>query len=415
MNKKISLGAAIAYMALVAAVAVSITVIWSMSHFNDRVNSITQREAIYEKIAEIDRILRTSYLGTLDEEALRDGMAQGLMAGLEDPYARYLTAQEYQGYVSSESNRYVGIGVITELDSDGYIKITEVYPESPAQAAGIQAGGLIVEVEGQTATADNYKDLVSSFQGEAGTKIALILRQENEDRRLEITRRVIDLPTVMTNLLERGLGYIRFLGISASTPAQFERGVNRLITDGATALIFDIRGIESNNVQPVTNMLDILLPKGVIAYVEYQGYEPEVLALSDEKDISLPMMVLVDGDTKGASELFAQTLRDTGKARLVGTRTFGKGTLQEAHKLKDGSAVMFTVARYAGPSGESYDQIGVIADHEVRWNISVEERVSAQGKPDTDPVLKRAIDLLGTAMRAETNLVAGARAGKVRD
>ena len=406
MNKKISLGAAIAYMAIVAAVAVSVTIIWSMNKFDARVNSLSQREAMYEKISEVDRLVRSSYYGTLDEEALRDSTAEGYLAGMGDPYARYFTAMEYEAYTQGETGQYVGIGVVTELDSDGYIRIKEVYSESPAEVAGLLPGDLIISVDGETATAENYETLVGAFRGEAGTKITLVQRRDNEETPLEITRRSVDVPTVTSTLLDGGMGYIRFASISSATPSQFNRAVNELVSQGAAALIFDIRGIVSDQVEYITEMLDILLPKGVIAYAEYRDGQREILAESDEKDISLPMMVLTDGDTKGTIELFAQALRDTGKARTVGTMTFGKGTRQEATKLKDGSAILITVAKYAGPLGTTYDQVGVIADYDVRWSLSAEERAALVGDPNADPVLKKAVELLNTAVKTENNLVA---------
>ncbi len=412
MNKKISLGAAIAYMAIVAAVAVSLTIIWAMNKFDARVNSLSQREAMYDKVSEVDRMVREYYYGTMDEEALRDKTAAGYLAGLGDPYAKYLTAKEYETYNSGETGKYVGIGVVTELDSDGYIKIKEVYPESPAEVAGLRAGDLIVSVDGENATAENYETLVSAFKGDAGAKITLVRRQNNEDSQVEITRRTVDVPTVSGTLLDGGMGYIRFSAITSATPAQFDKNVSKLLSDGAAALIFDVRGISCDNVGYITDMLDILLPKGVIAYAEYRDGKIEALANSDEKDVQLPMMVLVDGDTKGTAELFAQALRDTNKAKTVGAATFGKGTRQEDKKLKDGSAILLTVAKYSGPAGSTYDQTGVPADYEVRWGASAEERAAAMGIPEADAALKKAIELLNTAVKTESNMVASAQANK---
>ncbi len=400
MNKKISLGAAIAYMAIVAAVAVSLTIIWSMNAFNDRVNNIGERETMYSKIAEIDRLVRDGYFGVLDEDALREASAQGYLSGLGDPYAKYLTAKEYETYNKGEG-KYVGIGVVTELDNDGYIKLKEVYPESPAEVAGLKAGDLIVSVDGETATAENYETLVSAFKGEAGTKIALIKRQGNEDSQIEITRRAIDIPTVKATLMDGSKGYIRITSLTSTTAAQFDKQLDKLLNDGALSLIFDIRGLKSDNAKYITDMLDILLPKGPILYAEYRDGTKEVLAESDEKEVAVPMAVLIDDTTKGTPELFAQALRDSGKAKTVGLTTAGKGTLQQDKKLSDGSAVLFTVARYSGPSGNTYDLSGVAPDFEVRWGANAEERALAMGNPELDSALKKAIEYLSTAQKSE--------------
>ena len=401
MNKKISLGAAIAYMAIVAAVAVSLTIIWSMNEFNDRVNNIGERETMYNKLAEIDRMVRDNYYGSLDENALRDASAKGYLSGLGDPYAQYLTAKEYETYNKKSDGKYVGIGVVAELDNDGYIKLKEVYPESPAEVAGLKAGDLIVSVDGETATAENYETLVSTFKGEAGTKITLVKRQDNEDSQIEITRRAIDIPTIKASLLEGGHGYIRITGLTSTTASQFDKYLNKLLADGALSLTFDVRGLQSDNAKYITDMLDVLLPKGPVLYAEYRDGGKEVLASSDEKEVTVPMAVLIDETTKGTPELFAQALKDSGKAKSVGANTAGKGTLQKDKKLSDGSAVVYTIARYAGPSGVSYDKVGVPPDFDVRWGSNADERATAIGNPEVDAALKKAMEYLSTALKTE--------------
>ncbi len=166
MNKKISLGAAIAYMAIVAAVVFCLTMFYSENRYNAMYNNILEREREYAILAEVDQYVRSHYAGEINEETLRAGIASGYLSGLGDPYARFLTDKEYEAYQQTEGQRYVGIGVVTELDVDGYIRVRTVYPQSPAATAQMQPGDLIVSVDGTAATKDNYTDLVATFRGE---------------------------------------------------------------------------------------------------------------------------------------------------------------------------------------------------------------------------------------------------------
>ncbi|MEG1942353.1 MAG: PDZ domain-containing protein [Angelakisella sp.] len=179
MNKKISLGAAIAYMAIVAAIVFSLTSIYSRNAFNSMMKNIDEREATYDKLAEIDLAVRDNYYGELDNDVILSSTAAGYVSGLGDPDSKYLTPKEYEEHTKVESGKYVGVGVVTELSEDGYIRLKTVYPESPAEFAGLKAGDIIISVDGKTANAENYNELSASFKGEAGTKFTLIKRLDN--------------------------------------------------------------------------------------------------------------------------------------------------------------------------------------------------------------------------------------------
>ena len=165
MNKKISLGAAIAYMAIVAAVAFSLTMIYSMNLFNVKMTGITDREKLYSSLHEVDLYVRENYYGSINEEALQEAIARGYIDGLEDSNARYFTAAEYEAYTQSGSGKYVGVGLVTEMDSSGYLLVREVYPDSPAQMAGIKVGALITNVNGTRVTENNNESMAGRLRG----------------------------------------------------------------------------------------------------------------------------------------------------------------------------------------------------------------------------------------------------------
>lgn len=404
MNKKISLGSAIAYMAIVAAVAVSLTMIYSRNLFNQKLRDLSEREAMYSAVFELDQYVRSNYYKDVDDDQLNSSTMAGYIAGLGDPYARLMTAREYEVY-QSEDGKYTGIGIVSELAADGYIRVAEVYPDSPAEAAGIAAGDLITSVDGvQVNSSDaSYEELAASFRGDAGTKITLVRRRGTEDITLELTRRQVEVPTIRSSTLSGGSGYIRITGIGSSTGAQFEKAVKQMESDGVSALIFDVRGLETDSMKTVSDMLDILLPRITTVYITRADGVMETLYTSDESSVPLPMVVLADESTKGASEMFAYALRDCGAARVVGIKTFGKGTLQEVKKLRDGSAVMLTTAYYSGPAGGTYDLTGVTPDYEVELGVEAANRNNVLGDPELDVQLKKAQEVALSLARAASN------------
>ena len=220
------------------------------------------------------------------------------------------------------------------------------------------------------------------------------------ERRYTNEGKTIDIPTISTTMLEN-VAYLRFSSITNNTSQHLEAAIRQASQNGATALIFDIRGIESDNVTVIGNMLDILLGKMTTIYQEDASGISQELMSSDESEVELPMVVLADNTTAGTTELFAQALRDTGKARTVGETTFGKGTQQSFYKLKNGSAIYLTVARYAGPSGETYDQVGVPADYEVAYPAEM-DKTATMGDPEYDSQLRRAMEIASAAVKTDS-------------
>lgn len=401
MNKKISLGAAIAYMAIVAAVVFCLTMFYSENRYNSMYNNITEREREYSLLSEIDQYARANYAGNLNEEALREGIAAGYISGLEDPYARFFTDQEYEAYQNTESQRYVGIGVVTEQDVDGYIRVRSVYPQSPAATAQMQVGDLIISVDDTPATKDNYTELVSSFRGTAGTKVSLVYRRDTEEMTVELTRREIDIPTITTTMLENNIAYLRFSDISANTSNHLDAALRQVNQNGAQAIIFDVRGLSSDNISIIGDMLDTLVGKMTIIYSIDMDGEIHAVMESDETEVDLPMVVLADNTTSGTWELFAQVLRDAGKARTVGETTQGKGSYQSFYRLKSGAAIYLTVGRYAGPSQETYDQTGVPVDYEIHYSADMDKFLT-MGNAEYDNQLRKAMEIASTAVKTES-------------
>ncbi|MEG1874849.1 MAG: S41 family peptidase [Angelakisella sp.] len=401
MNKKISLGAAIAYMAIVAAITFSLTTIAAIDNFNSKMTSFNERETTYDKLAEIDRFVRDNFYGIIDNETVLTGSAAGYIAGLGDPSSRYMTAKEYEEYTKVESGKYVGIGVVTELSEDGYIRLKTVYPESPAAVVGLVPGDIIISIDETPAKAENYAQLAGSLQGEAGTQVSLVKRDKNEDKPLTLTRRDVDIPTVETKTFET-VGYLRFTTISPATPAQMDKAIKALLAGGSTSLIVDLRDIKSTSMEYISDMLDILLPEGDTVFTKYKDGTTKAIASSDKTAVALPITVLANENTSGAPEMFVQAVREQDNCKFVGTATAGSGSLQKAFKLSDGSALMITTAVYASAKGQTYNKTGVVPDFDVKLTAATpEEYLAMLGHPDSDPQLRKALEISAATVNAE--------------
>ena len=395
MNKKISLGVAFALMFIVATVTFTTTVMYTRNKFNQTVSNITQREAMYDKLAEIDTYVRNNYIGTIDEDLLMDSIAYGYMAGVGDIRGNYYTVEQYEQITAKTDGKIVGIGITASRTENGYILVEEVYPDSPAAAAQITAGEMIVKVNDIDLTPETYADALEEISGQAGTTLSLVVRNGNEDREItEITRRKVQRPTVYSNSFDE-VGYIRITEFNGTTYDQFKTAVETLLNGGATSLVFDVRENSGGTLDAVVKVLDMLLPEGDLATSVDKNGNVEVIGTSDASCIDVPMAVLVNKNTASAAELFAQALRDYEAAKAIGETTYGKGTMQVYHKLKDGSAIKITTNKYNPPLSPNYDGIGITPDYEVAY--IGEEIFNADAiAPDVDNQLAAAVEYVTT-------------------
>ena len=402
MNKKIPLGTAIALMFVVAAVTFTTTVMYSNNRFNQTVSNITQREAMYDKIAEIDTYVRGNYINSIDEELLLDSIAYGYMAGIEDTYGSYYTAEQYEKITTSNEGSVVGIGISASRTENGYILVEEVFPDSPAAAAQIEAGEMIIKVNDIDLTPETYDEGVAAISGKAGTTLSLVIRNGSEDREItEITRRKVQKPTVYSTNFEE-VGYIRITEFNGTTYDQFKTAVENLMNNGASSLVFDLRDNGGGTLDAVVKVLDMLLPEGDLATSVDKNGNVEVIGTSDPNCIDVPMAVLTNGSTASAAELFTQALRDYEAAKSIGETTYGKGTMQVYHKLKDGSAIKVTTNKYNPPLSQNYDGVGITPDYELVGRDKILDITMIA--PDMDIQLAAAVEYVTTGTVSEATI-----------
>ena len=375
MNKKISLGLALSLIAVSMAVTFILTSFFSLQSFNKKVVDVTEKSKKYTSLQTLDGYIRENYYGDIDESKLSDGLMKGYVSGIGDKYSRYLTAAEYLTEKNENSGELVGLGLTLAEDASGYMRISEIMEDSPAYDSGLLDGDIITAIDGLDVKEAGFSEAMDAMRGTEGSPVTLTVRREGKEQEYSFVRRSIEIKTVKAEMLGSQIGYIKITGFKQNTPQQFIDALERLTTNGAKSLIFDLRGNGGGLMTALQECLDPLLPEGVIAEAEYKDGHTETIIYSDESELDLPMVTIVDSDTASAAELFAASLRDFGKAPVVGSQTYGKGVMQETNEMENGGAVILTVARYRTTVSDCYDGIGLTPDYQVE---NEDENVDAQ-------------------------------------
>lgn len=329
-------------------------------------------EETASKIQAIEGLIELNYFGDIDPEAEENGLYKGLVASLNDPYSEYFSPDEYEEQVQNVTKQYYGIGATLTQDSDTMeVTVVYIYDDTPADRAGLKVGDRIVSADGADATTMNLDDFVDLIRGAEGTDVELVIEREGEDDLLtfDITREEVNLPTVDYELLEDGIGYVYISRFAANTAQEFEDAVSDLTGQGAKALLVDLRYNPGGILSSVVEILDDILPEGIVVYTE-DKYGNRIDETSDaEHVLDLPMAVLINEDSASAAEIFAGAIRDYDYGTLIGTTTYGKGVVQKTFPMTDGSAVKLTVEEYFTPSGENINGVGISPDIELEYEF----------------------------------------------
>ena len=409
MNRKISVGMAVSIVILAMTVTFSITMLVAMRLFDSTVSSVKEKESMYNKIAEVDRYVRSNDYYQIDETTLYDRLTAGYLLGTGDKYARYYTASAYTDLMNAQNGTLLGIGVELAVDQSGYAKVTKVYDESPAKEAGITVGCYITAVDGTDVKSLSGVDAIQTrLRGESGTSVNVTwLDSEATEHTVDLTHSGYSTTTVDFQMLQGNVGYIKIRQFDASTPSELDYAIRALSANGAASLVFDLRDNGGGVLDDAISCINLIAPEGTVAYAEDKNGNRTVVGSSDsETETALPLVCLVNGSTASAAELFAASLRTMSGARLVGTTTMGKGTIQSSpQRLSDGSAVSITVAKLLCGDGTSFDGTGLSVD--VERALSADEANSyLDYTPTTDPQVQRAVS--AAQQLSGTTTVAGA-------
>ncbi len=319
-----------------------------------------------DKVSEIEELIYDYYYkDDIDQEAMQEGMYKGLVDSLGDPYSVYYTEAELKQLMEQTSGLYYGIGAYVGLDTvTGYPKIISPIEGSPAEEAGLRPDDIVYEVDGVPTHGKDINSVVAMVKGEAGTKVTLTIVRSGEDDYLyiEVERRLVETPTVESEMFENGMAYIQITEFASTSVEQFEEALEAAEEAGMKGLILDLRANPGGSLSAVVDIAKMLLPKGLIVYTEDKyGYRREYTC-NGKNEFELPMVVLVDGNSASASEVLAGAIKDYEIGVLVGTTTYGKGIVQQIMELDDGSAVKVTVSSYYSPKGINIHGTGIEPD-----------------------------------------------------
>lgn len=396
MSKKISLGVAATIAIIAMAVTFSLTMVVSMKMFNTTVSSVKNKERQYNKLSEIDRFVRAGEYFTIDEDTLNDRLAAGYMNGINDKYAVYYTAKEYSEKQSVEKGTLTGIGVAVVNDtSSGYARIIRLYDNSPAAEAGMQVGGFITAINDEsTRNIISTARLTSKLLGEEGTTTTITyLTPDRQEQQLNLVHSNYKTPSIYTRqMVADTCGYIRIDAFTSGTASEFKAAVDELLQQGANSLVFDLRDNTGENLNAALVAADYCVPSGEIAKQQDRDGNVTVLRMSDETEINVPIVCLVNGSTAGSAELFANALRKMAGATLVGTKTAGKGVvLSDAQSFSDGSAAYITVGLLLDNEDQTWNEEGLRPDIDAALSVD-EQNAYYDYTLDTDPQISKAVN-----------------------
>lgn len=357
----------------------------------------------YKKLAYIDCYYRANYVGEIDEDELIYMMATGYVVGTGDKYGGYYSADEFETVLGDVEGNSVGIGVYvtSDLDTDG-IRISYVMQDGPAHKAGLLPGDVVTHVDGKKVSELGYYTALDLIKGEENTPVTLIILRDGKYIEKTLTRKTFNVESVIYQKLEGGVGIIRIVDFNNATTAQLISAVDKAISaDGCTKLVFDVRSNPGGTLTSVVEILDFLLPEGVIVTQRYAGGEKyEYKSDSEGTEFEalygtdIEMAVLVNGSTASAAELFTCALKDYGKAVIVGEKTYGKGCGQNVIPLYDGSGLVFTTFLYDPPKSANYNGVGIAPDIDAELSEEASKKNLFELSHSEDEQLKAAIEAL---------------------
>lgn len=342
------------------------------------------------KLSYLKKLIDETYLHDVKEKDLNEGIYKGYVEGLGDQYSAYYDKKETKELTESLDGSFSGIGaVMTQDASSGVITITRVYDDSPAKKAGIKTGDILYRVEEKTVTGKDLDKVVSWIKGKKGTKVNLtLLRGTNSDKiKVTATRDVINVETVKYKVLENQIGYISISEFDSVTGAQFAKALKQLQKKSIEGLVVDLRNNPGGSLSTVCDILDSILPKGLIVYTKDKNGKKEEYTSDEKHRLNLPMSVLVNGQSASASEIFAGAVQDYGKAEIIGTQTYGKGVVQNLFDLKDGTCVKLTTSEYFTPKGRNIDGKGITPDVKIEYKYNAKD-------PKADNQLDKAVSVV---------------------
>lgn len=378
---------------VVALITFILTTAYMYNKFSDTKKVIVSanNSKLNIKINNIKKVIEKDYLGEINEDKLIDGAVKGYVDGLGDEYTKYFTKEEMDEFKEETEGNYTGIGILMSvLKKQNNIVVIATIKGSPAEDAGIKSGDIIKKVDGTEYTADDFDKIASYIKGKEGTKVNIEIEREKEILTFDIERKKIEMYPVESEVLENDVGYISLPSFTENSAKEFKKNYESLKKKNIKSLIIDIRNNGGGIVDEALEMLDYILEKDKIMMitVNKQNNE-EIEKTKKDSSVDVPIVLLVNNNSASASEIFAAALKENNRTTIVGTKTYGKGVIQELLRLTDGSGIKITTEEYFTPNKNKINKEGILPDVEVELPESLS---SADKKDDTQ--LQKAIEIL---------------------
>ncbi len=342
------------------------------------------------KLGTLRKLIDQTYMGDVKEDELREGIYKGFISGLEDPYSVYYDEEETRALIETTEGEYDGIGAVLSQDiNTGIVTLIRIYEDSPAMEAGLQDNDILYKVEDLEVTGKDLSEVVSHIKGEKGTEVNLTVYRGDNHEEVTVTavRNTIQAQTVSHRMMDDGIGYIAVSEFDLVTFEQYKQALEDLENQGMKSLVVDLRNNPGGNLSTVCEILDLMLPEGLIVYTKDKDGNKEEERSDNAHQFNLPLAVLMNGNSASASEIYAGAIQDHGTGTIVGTQSYGKGVVQQIFDLKDGTSVKLTIAEYFTPKGRNIHGKGITPDVEIEYEKNEEN-------PEADNQLDKAIEVL---------------------
>ena len=356
--------------------------------------STTSLEGLEYTLSQFRSELEKKYIGEINDEKLIEGAIKGYVDALGDPYTTYYTKEEMKTIMEETNGNFVGIGIYMTKDLEkNAILIIKPIEDSPAEKAGILPGDIITKVDDIEYSGDNLEEASNKIRGEEGTTVKLEIYRDGETKTFELTRTKVVVSHVTAKVLDNNIGYIAISDFEGECASEFETKYKQLEKQGIKKLIIDIRNNGGGIVDEALKIANMLVDKDSTLLITKDKSGTEEITKATEKSIiNIPTVLLVNEYSASASEILAGALKDNEKATLVGTKTYGKGIIQELHQLSDGSGLKITVSEYYTPNHNAIHKIGITPDIEIDLSEDVKQQTTIQEKDDNQ--LQKAIEIL---------------------
>ncbi|MDI3480580.1 MAG: carboxyl-terminal processing protease [Tepidanaerobacteraceae bacterium] len=351
-------------------------------------------------VAEVMKLIKAKYVKAADDDSLVEGAIRGMVQSLKDPYSVYMDPAEFENFMISVNGSFSGVGISLASDeTSGAIVVVSPIEGTPAQKAGILPRDRIVKVDDVDMTGKSIEDAVRLLRGPKGTKVTIYIERPGVKTPLkfELIRDNIRLKTVWHEMLDKNIGYIKISSFDSYTSDEFNSALSDLKKQGAKGLVLDLRNNPGGSLNECVKVADRILGKGLIVYTEDRNKNRLEEYYSDENKISIPLVVLVNENSASASEILAGAIQYYKAGILVGTKTFGKGSVQELEPFENGGGLKLTIARYYIPGGKCIDGIGIQPDVKVELNKGLNP-VSVPKEKDNQ--LAKAVEAIRASMSA---------------